>query len=77
VKYGTQPKSPTQRDAADFLRATMRLLKVFKDSPPKVDAGYAHVRLGRLGRARTRHGVIEYGTYHRARRRSRLAGVEY
>jgi hypothetical protein len=41
MKPNTKPKNPTQRDAADFLRATNRLLKVFPDNPPKSDDWYA------------------------------------
>jgi hypothetical protein len=33
-------KTAIQRDAAEFLRATRRLLKLFRDSPPKVDEAY-------------------------------------
>ena len=42
MKANTNRKSATQRDAADFLRATKRLLKVFGDNPPKTDEGYAY-----------------------------------
>jgi hypothetical protein len=43
VKASSKPKTATERDAAEFLRAVQRLLKTFNDSPPKVDEGYAHV----------------------------------
>ena len=42
MKANTNRNSATQRDAADFLRATKRLLKVFEDNPPKTDEGYAY-----------------------------------
>jgi hypothetical protein len=43
MKPNTKPRSPTQRDAADFLPATKRLLKVFRDKAPTSDDGYAYI----------------------------------
>ena len=39
----TKSKSAIQSDAADFLRATKRLLKAFTDNPPQSDKGFAYV----------------------------------
>jgi hypothetical protein len=42
MKANTKPKTATQRDAVEFLRATTRLLKTFKDNPPQTDEGFAY-----------------------------------
>ena len=51
MKASTKSKTATQRDATDFLRATKRLLEVFKANPPRSDEDYAHASsLRTLGR---------------------------